>query len=209
MRSRNDEEKALRRESLLNAAQKVFFDQGFEQTAMEDISSAAGFSRGLLYVYFDDKKDIYDAVKVRASQALKKRMSEYSGQQTRGIDKVYACGLAYYHFFRDDRDYFDCLAHHLSLDNQHPEANSSKPEVAESELAVMQVMLDAFDTGLKDGTVNSAAVKNPMESAMFCRGSLHGLILLQSSKVLEKVSLSSEAFVMNALDRIIDVYRVH
>ena len=57
-RSRNDDEKLQRRNSILKAARKIILSKGYEKTTMDDIARAAQLSRGLLYVYFKDKDDI-------------------------------------------------------------------------------------------------------------------------------------------------------
>jgi AcrR family transcriptional regulator len=47
------------RERLLEAAHAVFMQQGYAQTSVEDISAAAGYSRGAFYSNFDDKTQLF------------------------------------------------------------------------------------------------------------------------------------------------------
>jgi hypothetical protein len=43
----------------------------------------------------------------------------------------------------------------------------------------MQITLNALQAGVEDGTIAPSKVKNPLQTAMYLRGSLYGVILLQ------------------------------
>ncbi|KPU46329.1 putative HTH-type transcriptional regulator YfiR [Oxobacter pfennigii] len=51
----NHEKKKL---ELLDIAEKLFIEKGYEQTSIEDILSASGISKGGFYHYFKSKEDI-------------------------------------------------------------------------------------------------------------------------------------------------------
>jgi AcrR family transcriptional regulator len=57
-----DDEAAVRRARVLNAARWCFLNFGFAKTAFEDIAKRANLSRTLLYRIFKNKEDIYRAV---------------------------------------------------------------------------------------------------------------------------------------------------
>ena len=48
--------------AFLAAAKRVFIRQGYENTTMSDIAAESGNGRRTLYMYFDSKVDIYQAV---------------------------------------------------------------------------------------------------------------------------------------------------
>jgi len=48
-----------RRQQILDAAQKVFAQKGFEGASIKDLAKAAKISPGLLYWYFKDKSDLF------------------------------------------------------------------------------------------------------------------------------------------------------
>ena len=55
--------KGLRtRETILDAAELVFSEKGYERTSMDDIARTAALSRALLYVYFKDKAAIHSGM---------------------------------------------------------------------------------------------------------------------------------------------------
>ena len=48
-----------KRRQILAGARQVFFDRGFDGASMGDIARAAGVSKGTLYVYFQNKEDLF------------------------------------------------------------------------------------------------------------------------------------------------------
>ena len=50
---------------ILDAALKVFSNRGFHDTRLEDIATAAGFSKASLYNYYEDKEDIFMSLAIR------------------------------------------------------------------------------------------------------------------------------------------------
>jgi AcrR family transcriptional regulator len=51
-----------KRRQILDGARKVFMDLGFDGASMGEIARAAGVSKGTLYVYFDDKNRLFEAI---------------------------------------------------------------------------------------------------------------------------------------------------
>jgi AcrR family transcriptional regulator len=58
-----------RRETILDAATEVFGRLGFEATRMEDVATAAGIAKGLLYKHFSSKDALFQALIDRQGQA--------------------------------------------------------------------------------------------------------------------------------------------
>jgi AcrR family transcriptional regulator len=58
--------KDARREEILAAALASFSERGFAATRLEDVATHAGISKGTLYLYFDSKEKLFEAV-VRAT----------------------------------------------------------------------------------------------------------------------------------------------
>nr|WP_319249407.1 TetR/AcrR family transcriptional regulator [uncultured Celeribacter sp.] len=51
-----------KRQQILDGARTVFMQKGFEGASMQDIARTAGVSKGTLYVYFDNKEAMFDAL---------------------------------------------------------------------------------------------------------------------------------------------------
>jgi AcrR family transcriptional regulator len=61
-RARTDEAKDERRGALISAALDEFFEKGFAATRLDDIARRAGLSKGAIYLYFDSKESLFQAL---------------------------------------------------------------------------------------------------------------------------------------------------
>jgi AcrR family transcriptional regulator len=55
-------DESAKRAQILDGARAVFLAQGFDAASMNDIARAAGVSKGTLYVYFDNKEELFAAI---------------------------------------------------------------------------------------------------------------------------------------------------
>jgi AcrR family transcriptional regulator len=60
--SRNERRKEQRPEEIMEAALEEFAIKGFAETRLDDVASRAGISKGLVYVYFKTKQELFKAV---------------------------------------------------------------------------------------------------------------------------------------------------
>jgi AcrR family transcriptional regulator len=51
-----------KRRQIMDGARRVFLAQGFDAASMGEIARAAGVSKGTLYVYFDSKERLFEAI---------------------------------------------------------------------------------------------------------------------------------------------------
>ena len=51
-----------RRQQILDVANDLFAERGYEEVSVEDIASAAGVTRGLVHHYFGGRRDVYIAL---------------------------------------------------------------------------------------------------------------------------------------------------
>lgn len=54
-----------RRDDLMNAAQRLFLEQGLEPTTIDQITSSADVAKGTFYLYFASKEDVLLALRKR------------------------------------------------------------------------------------------------------------------------------------------------
>lgn len=71
---------ALHREKIMEAAETLFVEKGFDTTTIEDISKASAYSRRTIYAYFESKDDILHHIIAKGLLILKDEIS-------RAIDK--------------------------------------------------------------------------------------------------------------------------
>ena len=74
MARRTKEEAAATRDSILDAAEKLFVEQGVSRTTLQHIATEAGVTRGAIYWHFDDKSALFNAMMERAILPLEAEM---------------------------------------------------------------------------------------------------------------------------------------
>src|SRR5712671_687588 len=61
-RTRQSDRTRATRRKLLDAAKRIFAQDGFEAARLEDIAAGAGYTRGAFYANFKDKEEIFFAL---------------------------------------------------------------------------------------------------------------------------------------------------
>jgi TetR/AcrR family acrAB operon transcriptional repressor len=76
MARRTKEDAAATRDSILDAAEQLFVQQGVSRTTLQHIASAAGVTRGAIYWHFDDKGILFNAMMDRAKLPMRAALDE-------------------------------------------------------------------------------------------------------------------------------------
>jgi len=69
-----------KRDDIVTAADRLFYEQGFEATSFADIAGAVGISRGNFYYHFKTKDEILDAVIAARLRDRKTLLSDWDMQ---------------------------------------------------------------------------------------------------------------------------------
>ncbi|MNS64025.1 putative HTH-type transcriptional regulator YfiR [compost metagenome] len=72
----SDEVKELRRQQILGAAEQVFIRTGYELATMKNIVEEADMSRGWIYLYFQTKEEIFEALIAKYEQENERMLGE-------------------------------------------------------------------------------------------------------------------------------------
>lgn len=176
LKTRREMEKLGRHEEILDAAEKVFFSKSYEQATMDEIARAARLSRALLYVYFKDKTDIMRGIMLRAGNALQARFEKPLTLFTTGLEQIEGIGHAYHAFSEEEPDYFDVLTSVTTFPG---------PDTVDEQLLAMDscrerindIMVEALKTGIRDGSISADKVPDPLQTAFYLQGALHGVIM--------------------------------
>ena len=69
-----------RRGELLAAAEKLFYTKGYENTSVQDVLDAVGFSKGGFYHHFDSKLAVLEAICQQRAEELSQSAMQAAGQ---------------------------------------------------------------------------------------------------------------------------------
>ena len=97
-----------RRDQIIDAAEKLFYEKGYEQTSVQDVLDALSLSKGGFYHYFESKIELLEAVCRRQSVRDAEEMTAAVAQQTGSVAKLNTL-LQYCGLLRRDRMDFAVL----------------------------------------------------------------------------------------------------
>ena len=76
------------RQHIVEAADQLFYEQGFEHTSFADIAAAVGISRGNFYYHFKTKDDILDAVIDLRLANTRRMLAQWEQQGDSARDRI-------------------------------------------------------------------------------------------------------------------------
>ena len=97
MPSQTADDNAKRRQ-IVQGARSIFLQQGFDAASMNDIARAAGVSKGTLYVYFDDKEQLFEAIVHEECQVHAEGTFDLDHNDRNVEDTLTRLGVAYIKF---------------------------------------------------------------------------------------------------------------
>ncbi|MCE3606048.1 TetR family transcriptional regulator [Massilia sp. P8910] len=71
---RTKEDALATRDSIMDAAEQLFVEQGVSGTTLQHIATAAGVTRGAIYWHFEDKGALFNAMMERATMPIESAM---------------------------------------------------------------------------------------------------------------------------------------
>ena len=81
--SRIEDNKLLKRTSLMDTAFQLFTSRGISKTSIADIAERAGVAKGTFYLYFKDKYDLHERLVIDKSEQIFRHALEHSGYRKR------------------------------------------------------------------------------------------------------------------------------
>jgi AcrR family transcriptional regulator len=92
----NRERTEQTRQTLMDAARRLFIEKGYAETATPDIVAAAGMTRGALYHHFEDKKALFRAVIEREAADVAEEIERRAKPETEPRAALLAGAAAYF-----------------------------------------------------------------------------------------------------------------
>ena len=96
----------FRQSEIISAARKVFAEKGYMAATVDEIAAEAALAKGTIYVYFDSKEQIYNAVLENDLDALRARTLEQIAAAGAAREKISAYVNARFKYCEERRDFF-------------------------------------------------------------------------------------------------------
>lgn len=105
---RKEREKHEMREMILDAAKKLFIQEGFEHVTIRRIAEEIEYSPATVYLYFTDKDTILCALQEVGFRELYKRQQILNAIK-HPAEKLRACGKIYIDFAMENQELYDLM----------------------------------------------------------------------------------------------------
>jgi AcrR family transcriptional regulator len=96
----------FRQSEIIEAARKVFAEKGYIAATVDEIAALAALAKGTIYVYFDSKEQIYNAVLENDLDALRSLTLERIAASETAKEKISAYVNARFKYCEERRDFF-------------------------------------------------------------------------------------------------------
>jgi TetR/AcrR family transcriptional regulator, transcriptional repressor for nem operon len=151
-----------RRADLLEAGKELFVAKGVAATSLEDVTSRAGVSKGLFYLYFHSKDDLLLALQDQFSVELAERIRAATDPVTDWAAKLDACVEVIFDSYQERRDLHEVLFHHGGhVSAGHHQAHG----------LTVRAVRDLLAGGLAAGVFD---IEDPEATAVLCWAITHG-----------------------------------
>jgi TetR/AcrR family transcriptional regulator len=182
---RRSREKQRRREDILNTARKLFFDQGFRDTTIDDIARSAELARGTIYLYFENKEEIYATILEEGLDILHNLIVASHDESADALTNLLSGHDAFMRFHDEYPHYYNVLIlDKLQIMDVLP--STLKMRLDQKLSGIAEWIAKTLDRGVKDGIFRPMPVR---EVAFLQMGMAIGF-----SQMLDKCSGVNDVF---------------
>lgn len=106
-----DKRRNTNKMDIIDAAERLFFSKGYNNSTMDEVAKEAGFTKKTLYSYFTSKEEIYEKIKERGYLILNKLFLEALEKEKNSSEilKIKVMGYSFLKFERDYSGYFKAI----------------------------------------------------------------------------------------------------
>ena len=175
---RKEREKQQRRKSIIDAAEKIFFQKGFDNTTMDEIAEEAELSKGTLYLYFKSKEELFLEIIKRGEKILTDLFFKAIKRKRSGLSKVKAIGEAFIEFSQKYKDY------NKAYMTDYPKIQDYKNEVnyscKQNNNDSYSIFIEVIKEGIADGSIRKNV--DPVKTSLLLWGQTIGVLQLIQQK---------------------------
>ena len=180
IRERRAEEKMRRRTEILNAAEAVVHEEGWDALTVVRVARRARLSRALVYVYFRHRNDLLLGIRERAMEFLGREMVLASSLGASGIERLGSVLEAVARFSYAEPIYFETLLRTeiLSLEGASRGSGDFLGSRAEP---CRRVLARVIATGQRDGSIDLGGADAGLIAGILWRF-VYGLLQLAAGR---------------------------
>jgi len=149
---RKQREKEQRQNSIITAAERLFYARGYDNVSMDEIAQEAELSKGALYFYFKKKDSLFFAIVSRKQTELVDLMAERLKDKATGREKLKTIIECSVDFTKRNPEYNDMACTFGPTILSRMDKNDEKG-FADKTNEYNALLSDAIKEGREDGTI--------------------------------------------------------
>ena len=183
------------RGSILAAAERLFAEKGTEKTTMDDIAREAEYSKATLYVYFQSKEEIINAILLSGMVLLKRKIQEALDGHGTWVGAYDAVCRAIVRFYDENPTAYDAASGTVPLGQGSEEARKGVADILRVRGEIDGELAAFLERGVAEGAVRIQLP--PMETVILFWSALSGMVHtagLREEYIHKAIGLSREEF---------------
>lgn len=169
-------EKENRKNTILKAARKLFFERGFKSVTVDDIAAKSEVSKGSIYLCFESKEEIYAQILIGDNLTFYKRVKNFAATEATASQLLLEYARIYVNFFLDDTELFRILMTFMLQTGQMNLTEKQNAELIWSTNQNINVISEIIQKGISSGEFSPIENIWRMQNAIW--GMLNGIISL-------------------------------
>lgn len=168
---RKEREKLQRRNDIINAAEKVFSEMGFEDSTMSDIAEKAELSKGTLYLYFKSKEELHLEVGLIALEKITEFINSKTDDNNPGLENLKIALKAYLEFSEEYPTFYRAILEFESSKLDKVDAEDKSRIIQQG--SPLYLLRDMLAKGIEDGSLRKDI--DPMQMVIMLWSQLSGM----------------------------------
>ena len=182
------------RGTILAAAERLFAEKGIEKTTMDDIAREAEYSKATLYVYFQSKEEITQAILLNSMAIFHRRLHAVLENQEDWHSAYKAIGDAIIHFCRPNPFAYEAVAIELSVGG---ETAGEMGEVERLSNEINRKLIAFLEWGISEGVVRSN--RSLAQNTLLFWASLSGIIRTSEQYIKKSLWPDRDSFLRDGV----------
>ena len=153
---RKEREKEQKKAMILEVAEEILLEKGFDQLNMDEVADRAEVSKGSLYLYFNNKTDLVLGICYKASIMMNEWNSKALSENKSGLEMVYQLGKNYLRFALEHPEYYRIVRFLEGYKQSKHNKNSIYLNLcSQNRQKGFQIMVKAIQIGMQDGSIHT------------------------------------------------------
>lgn len=176
LEERRKRERENRKNAILKAARRLFFEKGFKTVTVESIARKAELSKGSIYLYYNSKEEIYTQILLNDIDKFHNHISNILQTPSSASEALTRLADIYVDFFLNDRELFRILMTFMlhTTDMNLPEDLNN--HIIKTTNKTIDIIEQVFKYGVEQGEFPATLNLRQNRNAIW--GMLNGIISL-------------------------------